>query len=398
MQLVDSLKGKLKTVKENFLLRKSLVAFQFSVAIIVLVAAVIVAQQVAHFFGRGLGYNKESIVSAQVPRDWTSDGVKKMIAVRDEFARLPQVNNVSLAYEIPDGANAGQVPLYKSGTDSTQITYLQLLRTDENYLSTYQVPMLTGSFFDKNGLDSGKMVINETAITTLGFRNAEEAIGKQYRVPGDPTLFTIKGVVRNFHFGSMQKAIPPIVFFNVRYSPLFRYLSFKLKPGNVNASIAAIQKKWSQVLPGTSFEYTFMDDTLQKLYASEVQLKKAAYTSTVLALIIVLLGILGLVSLSIQKKAKEIGIRKVLGASVTSIISLFMKEFVWIMLIAGVIACPLAWMIMQGWLNDYAYRISITATPFVVSVAALATITILLITLQTVKAGLENPVKSLRME
>lgn len=398
MQVVDSLKGKLKTVKENFLLRKSLVAFQFSVAIIVLVAAVIVAQQVAHFFGRGLGYNKEFIVSAQVPRDWTSDGVKKMIAVRDEFARLPQVNNVSLAYEIPDGANAGQAPLYKSGTDSTQITYLQLLRTDENYLSTYQVPMLTGSFFDKNGLDSGKMVINETAITTLGFRNAEEAIGKQYRVPGDPTLFTIKGVVRNFHFGSMQKAIPPIVFFNVRYSPLFRYLSFKLKPGNVNASIAAIQKKWSQVLPGTSFEYTFMDDTLQKLYASEVQLKKAAYTSTVLALIIVLLGILGLVSLSIQKKAKEIGIRKVLGASVTSIISLFMKEFVWIMLIAGVIACPLAWMIMQGWLNDYAYRISITATPFVVSVAALATITILLITLQTVKAGLENPVKSLRME
>jgi ABC-type antimicrobial peptide transport system permease subunit len=141
-----------------------------------------------------------------------------------------------------------------------------------------------------------------------------------------------------------------------------------------------------------------MDDTLQKLYASELQLKKAAYTSTVLALIIVLLGILGLVSLSIQKKTREIGIRKVLGASVTSIISLFLKEFVWIMLIAGIIACPLAWLIMQGWLNDYAYRISITVTPFFISVVALATVTILLITLQTVKAGLENPVKSLRTE
>jgi len=218
------------------------------------------------------------------------------------------------------------------------------------------------------------------------------------RVPGDPTIFTIKGVARNFHFGSMQKAIPPIVFFNVRYSPLFRYLSFKLKPGNVNAAIAAIGKKWSQLLPGSSFEYTFMDDTLQKLYTSELQLKKAAYTSTVLALIIVLLGILGLVSLSIQKKTKEIGIRKVLGASVTSIISLFMKEFMWIMLIAGIIACPLAWIIMQGWLKDYAYRISITAMPFIISVVALATVTILLITLQTVKAGLENPVKSLRTE
>ena len=398
LQVVDSLKGKLKAVKENFLLRKSLVGFQFSVAIIVLIAAVIVAQQVAHFFGRGLGYNKEFIVSAQVPRDWTSDGVKKMIAVRDEFTRLPQVSDVSLAFEIPDGANGGQVPLYKSGSDSTRFTYLQLLRTDENYLSTYQVPMVTGSFFDKNGLDSGKMVINETAITTLGLKNAEEAIGKQFRVPGDPTLFTIKGVAHNFHFGSMQKAIPPIVFFNVRYSPLFRYLSFKLKPGNVNASIAAIQKKWSQLLPGSSFEYTFMDDTLQKLYASELQLKKAAYTSTVLALIIVLLGILGLVSLSIQKKTKEIGIRKVLGASVTSIISLFMKEFVWILLVAGLIACPLAWVIMQGWLNDYAYRINLTATPFIISIAGLTTITILLITLQTIRAGLENPVKSLRTE
>jgi ABC-type antimicrobial peptide transport system permease subunit len=115
-------------------------------------------------------------------------------------------------------------------------------------------------------------------------------------------------------------------------------------------------------------------------------------------LIIVLLGILGLVSLSIQKKTKEIGIRKVLGASVTSIISLFMKEFMWIMLIAGIIACPLAWIIMQGWLNDYAYRISLTVMPFIISVVALATVTILLITLQTVKAGLENPVKSLRTE
>ncbi len=152
------------------------------------------------------------------------------------------------------------------------------------------------------------------------------------------------------------------------------------------------------MLPGSSFEYTFMDDTLEKLYSSELQLKKAAYTSTVLALIIVLLGVLGLVSLSIQKRTKEIGIRKVLGASVQSIISLFMKEFVWVMLVAGFIACPLAWLIMQGWLNDYAYRINLTAMPFIISMAGLAAITIMLIALQTVKAGLENPIKSLRTE
>jgi len=398
MQVVDSLKGELKTVKENFLLRKSLVAFQFSVAIIVLIAAAIIAQQVAHFFGRGLGYNKEYIVSAQVPRDWTSDGVKKMITIRNEFATLPQVSDISLAFEIPDGANGGQVPLYKQGSDSTQFIYVQLLRTDENYLSTYQVPLKTGSFFDKNGLDSGKLVINERAVAALGWKNAEEAISQQLRFPGGPTLFTIKGVTRDFQFGSMQKAIPPFVFFNVRYSPLFRYLSFKLKPGNVNASIAAIQNKWLQLLPGTSFEYTFMDDTLKKLYAAELQLKKAAYTATILASIIVFLGVLGLVSLSIQKRTKEIGIRKVVGASERNIIFLFIKDFLPVIMVAGIVACPLAYFIMQKWLNDYESRTAITAQPFLMATLALGLITGLLIAVQTFKASLANPVKSLRTE
>ena len=398
LKSVDSLKGKLKTVKQNFLLRKSLVGFQFAIAIIVLVAAVVVAGQVAYFFGRGLGYNKEYIVSSQVPRDWTKDGVKKMATVRNEFAAMPQVSNVSLSYEIPDGNNAGQVPVYKSGSDSTTAMFMQLLQTDERYLSTYEVPLKAGAFFDNRGLDSGKVVLNERALTTLGWKDAEQAIGQQLRIPGDPTIFTVKGVTRDFHFGSMQKEISPMLFFNVRYSPFYRYLSFKLKPGDIGSAIEAIQKKWSRLLPASSFEYTFMDDTLEKLYSSELQLKKAAYTSTVLALIIVLLGVLGLVSLSIQKRTKEIGIRKVLGASVQSIISLFMKEFVWVMLVAGFIACPLAWLIMQGWLNDYAYRINLTAMPFIISMAGLAAITIMLIALQTVKAGLENPIKSLRTE
>ena len=398
LKSVDSLKGKLKTVKQNFLLRKSLVGFQFTVAIIVLVAAGIVARQVAYFFGRGLGYNKEYIVSSQVPRDWTTGGVKKIITIRNEFAAMPQVSNISLSYEIPDGNNAGQAPVYKAGSDSSNAMFMQLLQTDENYLSTYQVPLKAGSFFDNMGLDSGKVVINEKALTALGWKNADEAIGQQLRIPGDPTLFTIKGVSNDFHFGSMQKAIPPMLFFNVRFSPFYRYLSFKLKPGNISATITAIQKKWSQSLPGSSFEYTFMDDTLKKLYASEIQLKKASYTATGLSLVIVLLGVLGLVSLSVQKRTKEIGIRKVLGASVPSIISLFMKEFLWVILIACLIACPIAWFIMQGWLSDYAYRITLTAQPFLMAIAGLALITILLIVLQTIKAGLANPVQSLRTE
>jgi putative ABC transport system permease protein len=398
MQVVDSLKGKLKTGGEKFFVRKSLVGFQFSVAIVVLIAATIVSQQVAHFFGQGLGYNKEYIVSAQVPRDWTREGVRKMMTVRNEFARLPQVKNVTLAYEIPDGANAGQVPVYKPGTDSTNALFVQQLTTDENFLSTYQMPLISGRFFETNVADSGKIVLNEKAVKALGYRNNEEALGQQLRVPGDPTVFTIKGVAKDFHFGSMQKAIPPIAFFNVRYLPLYRYFAFKIQPGNITASIDAIQKEWAQLLPGSAFEYTFMDDTLRKLYAAEVQLKKAAYTSSVLALVIVLLGILGLVSLSIQKRTKEIGIRKVIGASEQSIIFLFIKDFLPLIIFAALFACPVAFFIMQHWLNDYAYRTTLTARPFLMSTVVLAGVTAVLIILQVWKAGVMNPVNSLRSE
>jgi ABC-type antimicrobial peptide transport system permease subunit len=151
-------------------------------------------------------------------------------------------------------------------------------------------------------------------------------------------------------------------------------------------------------MPGAPFEYKFMDDTLTNMYASEMQLKKASYTATILALIIVLLGVLGLISLSIQKRTKEIGIRKVLGSSVASIITLFVKEFLWVILFAGIVACPLAYIIMHNWLKAYAYRIDITATPFIISMLMLGIITAVLICLQTIKAALASPVKSLRTE
>ena len=151
-------------------------------------------------------------------------------------------------------------------------------------------------------------------------------------------------------------------------------------------------------MPGSSFEYQFMDDTLKNLYANEIQLKKAAFTATVLSLIIVLLGILGLVSLSIHKRVKEISIRKVLGASVPTITMLFIKEFMVVVVIAAVIACPVAWYLMTGWLNNYAYRIPLTAPPFLWPVIEVGLVTLLLIGLQTLKAALANPTKNLRSE
>ena len=151
-------------------------------------------------------------------------------------------------------------------------------------------------------------------------------------------------------------------------------------------------------MPGSSFEYQFMDDTLKKVYANEIQLKKAAFTATVLSLIIVLLGILGLISLSVHKRVKEISIRKVLGASVPNITMLFIKEFMVVVVIAAVVACPVAWYMMKGWLNNYAYRITLTAQPFLWPVIALVLVTLLLIAVQTLKAALVNPMKNLKSE
>lgn len=399
LKSVDSLKGKLKTAKENILFRKSLVGFQFLIAMIVLIAALVVTQQVSFFFGKSIGYNKEYVVSSQVPRNWTPEGIRKMLSIRNEFTKdIPDIVAATVSFEIPNGMNGGNPPVYKNGTDSTTAVSMIGLATDENYLSTYQIPLKAGSFFETLTLDSGKVVINEKAVQTLGLKDASSAIGQQLRIPGDPTLFTVKGVCADFSFLSMHDAVQPMILFNVQFTVLHRYLSFKLRPGNVSSSIAAIEKKWAQLLPGSSFEYTFMDDTLKKLYASEIQLKKASYTATVISLIIVLLGVLGLISLSVHKRVKEVGIRKVLGASFPNIVLLFIKEFIGVIMLAGLVACPLAYMLMKNWLNNYAYRINITAGPFIWSIGTLGVITFLLILVQTLKLAMENPARSLKTE
>ncbi len=399
LKSVESLKGKVtSSIKDNVWLRKSLIAFQFATATIAFTGAIIISQQINLFLGKSLGYNKDFVLSAQVPRDWSKAGVEKMETIRHQLASIPQITEASLSYDIPNGNNMGGVPVYRSGDDSTQAITADILQTDENYLSVYQIPIKAGSFFERNPSDSGRIIINKTAMQQFGWKDANNAIGKLVKIPGDPTTFTIKGVVSDFHFGPMSWKIKPIIIFNVNFSASYRYLSFKINPGNIPSTITALQKKWAVLMPGAAFEYRFMDDTLANLYKTETQLKKASYTATVLALIIVLLGVVGLISLSIQKRTKEIGIRKVLGSSVAGIITLFIKEFLWVILIGGSVTCPLAYIMMNSWLQGYAYRINITAMPFVISIICLGSITVLLICMQSIKAAMANPVKSLRTE
>lgn len=398
LKSVESLKGKSDSVKNNVLLRKGLVAFQFITATVAFVGAIVISKQVNFFLSKKLGYNKDYIISAQVPRDWSQPGVDKMIAIRNQFKMLPGIKDVSLSYEVPDGNNVGQAYIYRQGTDTAKALPMQFLSSDEQFIKLYQISLTDGTGFQGNRLDSGKIIMNETAIKSLGFNASKDALGQQIRFLGDPTIFEITGITSDFHFGSMQQKVQPVIIANVQFAQIYRYLSFKLTPGNLSSDIDALQKKWATLLGNAPFEYKFMDDTLANLYKSEIQLKRAAYVATILALIIVLLGVIGLISLSIRHRTKEIGIRKVLGSSVTGILLLFIRDFLVIVLMGGLIACPVAYLLMSNWLKDYAYRIPLTSTPFIIAVASMAFVTIALISLQTIKTALTNPVKSLRTE
>lgn len=400
LKSVDALKGKLASVNEKVFVRKALVACQFSIAIVVLVSALVISQQISLFFGKDLGYNKNLVIYASPPRDWSQTGVNKMEMVRDQLMQTPDVSNVSLSYSIPNGATGGAAMLYRYGADSTKATPVTLVVADNQYAATYQIPMKAGSFFRpvfKQG-DERTVVVNETQAKALGWRDVKQAVGRQIRIADYPAVFTICGVTADYVFGSMQSAIPAMVFVSTHYVVSYRYFSIKLRQGNLQQRLASLEKTWAKLLPGTPFEYKFIDEVIAKTYQRELQMQKAAYTATVLAIIIVLLGVLGLISQSVHKRTKEIGIRKVLGSSAAGISMLFLKDVLAVVMIAGLVACPIAWLVMHNWLSDYAYKISLSATPFLISVIGLSVVTATVIILQTTKAALAKPADSLRSE
>lgn len=398
---VTALRGKLQHVQEKLFFRRALVIGQFVTAIVVFIAAIVINQQVSFFFNKNLGYNKDHVLTAPVPRDWTPQGVKHMDAVRNEFATMPELTGVSYSYEIPNGNSNNANMVYRPQADSSSAITAISLSTDEQFIQTYGIKMEAGSFFyqtpDKNA-DSTKLVINEAAVKALGWRNAQEAINQPVRMYGMPQTFYIAGVTRDFHFGSLHMPIAPATFSHTSVSNIYRYLSFRLKPGNPGPGIAALQRKWSTLFPDAPFAYKFLDDTIGALYTTEMQMRKAAQLATVVSLLIVFLGVLGIVTLSIARRNKEMGIRKILGASVYHIISLFAREFSFIIIAANLLAWPLSWYILRRWLMNYAYRIEIGVMPFIVVGTALILLVCITVLGMTRRLAVTNPVKSLRAE
>lgn len=398
--ILQAVKGQLTGTGEKQLVRKVLLTTQFVVAMVVLVATVAVSKQVALFFSDDLGYDKNYLITAQVPRDWTPEGLSRMETIRQELSGIPQVQNVSISYDVPSASASGMAQVATHGAAENESVSLQLIVSDAHYADTYKIPMLTGVFFaaDKASARDGQTaVINKQAAIMLGFDSPEDAVGKQITINGQNPV-SVAGVTDDFYLNTMHAEQPAVVWRNVFASSFYRYFSIRMQPGSMAESLTAVNNKLKELMPDAPFEYTFMDQTLERMYQSELQLKKAASAATAFSLIIVVLGIVGLVSMAVQQRVKEVGIRKVLGASATHIISLFLKDFLWVYLLALALAFPIAYYLLNQWLANYHHRMDLNVWVFGWPLVCLSALIVFFIAVQGLRAALANPVDSLRDE
>ncbi len=402
LKTVYSVKGKIAPNWGNTSFLKSLVGFQFMIALGIFMASGIISRQVSLFFGNNLGYDKESLITVKVPRDWSETGLSRMKAVQQSLMGLPQIEQVSLSYDVPGGQglmSSGTLQMAKETGEHSAGVSGQYIRSDLQFIETYKIPLLAGKFLDDNiDPELAKVVINEQASKLLGFNDPSAALNQRVYLKPNDFPATIVGVTKDFYAMSMHDPLSPVIWTNVKADNLFRFFTIRLQSGNLAQHLAGIAHEWKKLLPEAPFEYKFVDENINRLYRTEMQLKNATYAATALALVIVLLGIVGLVSLDVQKRKKEIGIRKVLGANVGGIIALFIKGLSLTFMAAVFIACPLAYLLMDKWLDNYHMRIELQPMYFIIPILLLAAIASLFVGLQTWRVARSNPVESLRDE
>jgi putative ABC transport system permease protein len=397
-KVVNSVKGKLESVEKGSWLRKSLLVTQFTIAIGVFIFSLTLSKQVNYFFNKDLGYDKDQLMVVMAfPKQWDSAGVAKMESIRNSLLRLSSIKDASLSFDIPERVSPGQFQVNPEGPGNNQAINLQSIQVDEKYASTFGLHLLQGKFFKDaaDGFSPGETVINQSAMKAFGWT---DAVGKKLRMTSGGVTLTVIGVVKDFHLASLHETISPLILVNVRDTKGYRYLTLKLKAGNLASSIEQARAKWKEVSPGAPFEYFFMDERLQAMYQSELQLKKAAGLSTGLMLLIVLLGIFGVLTIALAKRTKEIAVRKILGAEVHHILKIFIRQYAGLLLISNLIAWPLAYYYSNQWLRQFAYRIPQPLSNYFIAAILVSVIAFLLISLQCLKVALINPVKSLKAE
>ncbi len=391
---VRVLKGNFKTSGKGIWLRQSLVVTQFSISIILIIGTIVVLNQLSFIQNKKLGYGKDKVVI--IPMDQQTKKVYS--ALKAEILRSGVATQVGRAIESPTQIN-GSYTLKLPGSSNQVGMMVKANAVDPDFIPALNMEIIAGRNFTEN--DYIRMekdtvcsfILNESTITELGLTN-EAAIGTT--IDMNNRKGEIIGIVKDFHFAPLQQKITPLVLFTESYQ--LRTIFVKLKEGNTYEHIAKLKSIAAAVTPHRPFEYTFLDEEYNAMYANEERMSMVSTIFATLTIIIACLGLFGLVSFSAAQKTKEIGIRKVMGATATGIVLLITKDFTRLVIIAIIIAIPVAYWLMQEWLNDFAYRTDLSAWPFVL--AALLSIVIAFGTagFQAIRAALINPVDTLRSE
>lgn len=376
-------------------IRKSLTVTQFVIAQFFVIATLIVSAQINYTLNKDLGFKKDAILNFNTPRSNSAD---KQNLLLEKLKAIPEIQTASIGFLPPavEGAAYTNVK-YNDGTKDVKVN-VQIRWGDTNFLKLYQIKILAGRNVQQSDTIK-EFVINETYSKVLGFQTPADALNKQLDFNGKK--LPIVGVMNDFHEQSLHKPIEPVVFasFNKRSG----FIHIALMPQNAGGilwqnAIQKIKKAYEQVYPENDFSYSFLDESIAKFYQKEQQTQRLLKWATGFAILISCLGLLGLVIYTTNTRAKEISIRKVLGATVAQIVTVLSKDFVQLILIAFVIAAPIAWWASSDWLQNFSYRVNMSWWIYVLSGLGMVVIALLTLSLQTIKAATANPVKSLRTE
>ncbi|MGC4038808.1 MAG: ABC transporter permease [Chitinophagaceae bacterium] len=396
---VQVLKG-LSILKNNFknlFIRNGLVIFQFTVSIVLIICTLVVFQQLRYTQNKDMGLNKDRVLEiANTARLGNNEE-----PFRIELSKLAGVAGASRSGSIPTKGNFGDGYVPEAvETDKPLITDLGLssYMVDEHFIPTLQIKVLKGRNFSDAFNDSASVILNEKAATEIGWK---DPVGKILDYPGNDQKFKVIAVVKDFNTSSLHDAVEPFALFHNSSKTYYvnsSYITVRLSGGSAAPDVAAIESTWKKFAPGLPFDYSFLDEDFDSLYRSEQRMGKIFGVITGLSLFVACLGLFGLSIFTAARRRKEIGIRKVLGASVQGVTLLLSKDFLKLVALSAVIAFPIAWFAMHAWLQDFAYRITMSWTVFFIAAMSALVIALIVISFQSIKAANTNPVKSLRTE
>ncbi len=390
---VNVLRGNMSLRGRRSWLRSGLVVFQFGISVILFVGTFVVYNQLDFIQNKNLGFNKDQLIVIEK----TDDLADRLRAFKNKISENPNVISVTNQSAIP-GRGFGNTVYQIEGENGNENHLFWLWFADYDLQETYQLEMVEGRFFSEEfPSDSQGVVINEKAVKALGLK---DPIGKRLvdrgRNPEDTRYMPIIGVVKDFNFESLHTEIRPMAIFPIRFNG--RLTAVRVSPQNIRATMSFLENTWKDFAYDQAFEYTFMDDEFARIYSAEERTAELFTSFSILAVLIACLGLFGLAAFITEQRTKEIGVRKVMGASIPSILLLLVKQFSKWVLIANLIAWPVAYLGMSSWLENFAYRIDLGWTIFILSGLISLVVSIITVGSQVIKAASLNPAESLRTE